>query len=107
MFGPLLTVTDNDEILETERGNSSPSFSSKQKKETQTEPLSRKKKIVLTSDSMGNGISEKPDDLIVHGGTNDTNVKKSSIKFLKNHHQRLSHFHASLTAKTRRTSRKL
>ena len=51
-------------------------------------------------------IKEKPVDLIVHGGTNDTNVKKSSIKFLKNHHQRLSHFHPSLTAKTRRTSRK-
>ena len=59
MFGPLVTVTANDEILETERRNSSPSFSSKQKKETRAEPLSRKKKIVLTSESMGNGISEK------------------------------------------------
>ena len=109
------TVTENDEIVETERVNSSPSSNSKQKIETQTEPLSMKK-IVLTGDSMVNGISEKglsvnhkvkivnfpggtskkilekldviikekPDDLIVHVGTNDvtnnvnllTNVKK-------------------------------
>ena len=120
------TVTENDQIVETERGNSSPSFNSKQKIETQTEPLS-KKKIVLTGDSMVNSISEKglsvnhkvnivifpgstsekilekldiiikekPDDLIVHVATNDvsnnvnllTNVKKSSIKFLKNCHR--------------------
>ena len=53
------TVTENDEILETERGNSSPSSNSKQKRETQTEPLSRKKKIILAGDSMVNSISEK------------------------------------------------
>ena len=41
------TVTENDEILETGRGNSSPSSTSKQKRETQTEPSSKKKKIVL------------------------------------------------------------
>ena len=139
------TVTENDEIVETERGNSSPSFNSKQKIETQTEPLS-KKKIVLTGDSMVNGISEKglsvnhkvkivnfpggtrekilekldiiikekPDDLIAHDGTNDitynvnllTNVKKSSIKFLKNCYRHLSHFHQSLIAKIKQTSRK-
>ena len=52
------TVTENDEIL-TERGNSSPSSNSEQKRETQTEPSSKKKKIVLTGDSMVNGISEK------------------------------------------------
>ena len=84
------------------RGNSSPSFNSKQKIETQTETSSKKKKIVLTGGSMVNGISEKglsvnhkikiinfpggtsekilekldviikekPDDLIVHVGTN-------------------------------------
>ena len=52
-------VTENDEILETERGNSSPSSNSKQKRETQTEPSSKKNKIVLTGDSMVNGISEK------------------------------------------------
>ena len=95
------TVTENDEILETE--SSSPSSNSKQKRETQTEPSIKKKKIVLTGDSMGNGISKKdlsvnhkvkivnfpggasekileklndiikeqPDDLIVHVGTND------------------------------------
>ena len=56
-------------------------------------------------------IKEKPDDVIVHDGTNDitnnvnllTNVKKSSIK---NCHRHLSHFHQSLIAKTRQTSRK-
>ena len=53
------TVTENDEILETERGNSSPSSNLKQKRKTQTEPLSRKKKIVLAGDSIVNGISEK------------------------------------------------
>ena len=81
-------VTENDEILETER-------------ETHTEPFSRKKKIVLTGDSMVNGISEKglsvnykvktvnlekPEDLISDAGTNDitnnvnlsTKLKKSS-----------------------------
>ena len=42
------TVTENDEILETERGNSNPSSNSKQKRETQTEPSSKKKKILLT-----------------------------------------------------------
>ena len=59
MFGNLKTVTENDEILETVRGNSSPTSNSKQKNETQTEPLSKKKKIVLTWDTMVNGISEK------------------------------------------------
>ena len=53
------TATENDEILETERGNSSPSSNSKQKRETQTEPSSKKKKIVLTRDSMVNSTSEK------------------------------------------------
>ena len=43
-------------MLETERGNSSPSSNSKQKRETQTEPLSRKNKIALTADSIVNGI---------------------------------------------------
>ena len=105
-------------------------------------PAQEKKKVVLTGNSVVNGISEKglsvnqevktvnfsggtsgkilekpddiikekPDDLIVHVGTNDitnnVNVKKSSIKFLKNHHRLLSRFHLSLTAMTRRTSRK-
>ena len=118
----------------------------KQKREIQTESLSRKKKIELIGDSIVTGISEKglsinhkvklvnfpggtsekileilddiikenPDGLIVHVGTNDitnnanllTNVKKYSIKFLKNHDRCLSHFHLSLAAKTRRTSRK-
>ena len=83
MFGLLLTVTANDEVLEIERGNSSPNFNSKQKKETQTEPLSRKKKIVLTSDSMGKGISEKGLSVnhkvkIVNlpGGTNEKILEK-------------------------------
>ena len=53
------TFTENDEILETERGDSSPSCNSKQKRETQNEPSSKKNKIVLTGDSMVNGISEK------------------------------------------------
>ena len=53
------TVTKNDEILEVERGNSSPSSTSKQKIETQTEPSSKKKKVVLTGDSMVNCIPEK------------------------------------------------
>ena len=53
------TVTENDEILGTEKGNSSPSSNSKQKRETQTEPLSKKKKVILTGDSTVNGISEK------------------------------------------------
>ena len=35
------------------------SSNSKQKRETHTEPLSRKKKILLTGDSLVNGISEK------------------------------------------------
>ena len=59
-------------------------------------------------------IKGKPDDLILHAGTNDitnnvnlsTSVKKSSIKFPQNHHRRLLNFHLSLTTKTRRTSRK-
>ena len=59
-------------------------------------------------------IKEKPDDLIVHDGTNDitnnvnllTNVKKSSKKFLKRCHRHLSHFHLPLNEKTRQTSRK-
>ena len=55
----MLAVTANDTILETERGNSNPSSNLQQKRETQTEPLSRKKKIALTGDSMVNGISEK------------------------------------------------
>ena len=55
----MLAVTANDKILETERGNSNPSSNLKQKRETQTEPLSSKKKIALTGDSMVNGISEK------------------------------------------------
>ena len=55
----MLAVTANDKILETERGNSNPSSNLQQKRETQTEPLSRKKKIALTGDSMVNGISEK------------------------------------------------
>ena len=59
MFGNLKTVTENGEILETVRGNSSPSSNSKQKRETQTEPSSKKKKIVLTGDTMVNNISEK------------------------------------------------
>ena len=45
------TITENGEILETERGNSSPNSNLKQKRETQTEPSSKKKKIVLTGDS--------------------------------------------------------
>ena len=53
------TVPENDEILEIERGNSSPNSNSKQKRETQTEPSSKKKEIVLTVDFMVNGISEK------------------------------------------------
>ena len=38
------TATENDEILETERENSSPSSNLKQKRETQTEPSNKKKK---------------------------------------------------------------
>ena len=94
-------VTENDAILETERGNSSCSSNSKHKKETQTAPSSKKKKIVSTGEVMVNSISEKglsvnqkvnivhflggtskdsietgwhkeqPDDFIVHVGTND------------------------------------
>ena len=51
------TVTENVERLET-AGNSNPSSNSRQKRETQAEPLSKKKKIVLTGDSTVNGISE-------------------------------------------------
>ena len=50
-------MTENDGILETESGNSSPSSNLKQKRETQTEPSSNK--VVLTGYSMVNGISEK------------------------------------------------
>ena len=53
------TVTENDEILETERGNSSPRPNSKQKGKATTELSSKKKEIVLTADPMVNGISEK------------------------------------------------
>ena len=49
----------NNEILKTERGNSSPSSNSKQKIEPQAEPSSKKKNIVLTGDTMVNRISEK------------------------------------------------
>ena len=42
-----IKVTENDEMLEAEKGNSSSSSNSKQKIETQTEPSSKKKKIVL------------------------------------------------------------
>ena len=45
-------VTENDKILETERGNSSPSSNSIQKRETQAEPSSKNKKIVLAGDSI-------------------------------------------------------
>ena len=78
------TVTENDEILKTERGNSSPSSNSKQKRETHTEPLSKKKKIVLTGNSIVNGISEKGLRVsrkvkIVNfpGGTSEKTVGKS------------------------------
>ena len=52
-------VTENDAILETERGNSSCSSNSKHKKETQTAPSSKKKKIGMTGEVMVNSISEK------------------------------------------------
>ena len=55
-------------------------------------------------------IKEKPDNLIVHVGTNDiannatllTIIKKIFNKFLKNHYQHLSHFDPSLSTKTRK-----
>ena len=79
----MLAVTANDKILETERGNSNPSSNLKQKRETQTEPLSSKKKIALTGDSMVNGISEKGLSVnhkvkIVNfpGGTNEKILEK-------------------------------
>ena len=53
------TFIENDEILKTERGNSSPSSNLIQKRETHTEFLSRKRKILLTGDSIVNGICEK------------------------------------------------
>ena len=53
------TVTENDEISKTERRNSSPGSNSKQKLETETEPSGKKKKFVLTRNSMVNGNSEK------------------------------------------------
>ena len=78
MFGNLKTVTENDEILETVRGNSSPTSNSKQKRETQTEPSSNKKKIVLTGDTMVNGISEK--GLNVNQKTNIVNFPGGTSK---------------------------
>ena len=59
-------------------------------------------------------IKEKLDDLIVHVRTNDINNNvnlfdprlKIFNKISKEYHRRLSHFHPSSTAKTRRTSRK-
>ena len=79
----MLAVTANNKILETERGNSNPSSNLKQKRETQTEPLSSKKKIALTGDSMVNGISEKGLSVnhkvkIVNfpGGTNEKILEK-------------------------------
>ena len=115
-------VTENDEILETERGNCSRSSNSKQKRETQTESSSKKKKILLAGDlvnvisekgfsvnhkvkivnfsggasekileKLDGIIKEKPDELIVHVGTNDitnnanllSNVKKIFNKVSK------------------------
>ena len=53
------TVTESDEILEIEIGNSSPRSNSKQKREAHTEPLTSKKKFLLTRDYTVNVISEK------------------------------------------------
>ena len=53
------TVIEIDEILETERGNSSPSSNKKRNIETQTEASSKEKKIISTGGSMVNGISKK------------------------------------------------
>ena len=53
------TVAENDEILETEKRNSSPNSNLKQKVKTQRETLRKNKKIVMNRDSMVNGISEK------------------------------------------------
>ena len=53
------TVAENDEILETEKRNSSLSSNLKQKIKTQTVTLRKYKKIALNGDSMVNGISEK------------------------------------------------
>ena len=79
----IIAVTANDEILETERGNSSPSSNSKQKGETQTEPSSKKKKIVLTGDPMVKSISQKGLSvnrkvkiMNVPGGTNEKILQK-------------------------------
>ena len=60
-------------------------------------------------------IKEKPDDLIVHAGTNDitnnvnlsTNVKKIFNKISKELPLTSTNSHLPLTAKTSRTSRKL
>ena len=80
------TVTENNEIVETERGNSSPNSNSKQKIETQTETSSKKNKIVLTRDSMVNGIYEKSLSVnhkvkIVNfpGGTNENILDKLDV----------------------------
>ena len=102
-------------------GNSGPSSSSKQKRETQAEPLSKKKEIVLTGDSMGNGFSEKSFSVnhkvnIVNfpGVTSEKLLEKldviikekpddliAHVGTKKNRHRHLSHFHLSLTAKAR------
>ena len=120
------TVTENDEILETEWGNSSRNPNSKRKREIQNEPTSKKKKIVLTGDSMVNGISEKglsvnhkvkivnfaggekileklddkKPDLIVHVGTNGIT---NNVNLLANEKSSKS---SKELPKTRRKSRK-
>ena len=53
-------------------------------------PFSTSENILEKLDDI---IKEKPEDLIVHVGTNDiTNNVNLLIKFLKNHHRYLSHF---------------
>ena len=78
------TVTKTDERLETEMGNFR-SCNSKPKRETETEPLNKKKKLVLTGDSMVNGIFEKglsvnhkAKILNFPGGTNERKIKEKS-----------------------------
>ena len=74
-------------------------------------PVGTSEKILEKLDEI---IKEQLDDLIIHVATNDltnnvnllSNIKKSSIKFLKNRHRHPPRFHLSSTAKTRRTSRK-
>ena len=74
-------------------------------------PVGTSEKILKKLDDM---IKEKPDDLIVHGRTNDiannvnllTNVKKIFNKVSKYSPSTSITFHLSLTAKTRRTFRK-